>query len=136
METYERKSMPTIQIDVEIPDIPLSVKKDVGEDMLLCALSEWGGYDDNGVFQVTLSEDNMGYFVFDPDGGMTHPKFISYTAFFDEHLVLIWLAQIKNYRHDWIEFAFRSKDANYDEYDALTCDAVLQNMLYGEVVYG
>jgi hypothetical protein len=129
----------TVTIEVEIPLIPDAEKLKVGEWMLLDALAYWSsGYDDEGNFQTTPIKANgtrVGYTVFDP-AGMSEPKHIYFTKFFDEHLRLIWLAQIKNYRHDWIEFAFRSNDADYDEYDANTTDAVLQNMLYGEVIYG
>jgi hypothetical protein len=75
------------------------------------------------------------YTLTDPDMG----KSVTFTdsEFFDQHFKLIWLGTITNYRHDWISFAFRRGDEeNYDDYDALTVDAVLQNMLYGEIVYG
>jgi len=110
---------------------------ELGEWMADCGINEWSQYDDEGTFKVERVTGTPGetrYVVSDPDEG----KAVAFTAteFFRKHVELIWLATIDNYRHDWIEFAFRSKDADADEYDANTCDAVLQNMLYGEVVYG
>jgi hypothetical protein len=109
---------------------------EVGNWMALCALAEWSNYDDNGTFEVNtikFGDDNK-YFVSDPDEDAS----VTFTGreFFEAHKRLIWNAEIDNYRHDWIEFAFKSKGAEPDEYDALTCEAVLQNLLYGEIVYG
>lgn len=107
---------------------------EVGEWMLLDGLVQWEQYDDNGVFEVERLDN--GYSVYDPDE-MEKPLLISFNQFFFAHKRLIWNATIDNYRHDWIEFAFKSKGAEVDEYDANTCDAVLQNMLYkGKVIYG
>lgn len=111
--------------------------EEVGEWMTDCALSEWYNYNDEGTFTHSVRRGSPGptvYEVSDPDMG----KSITFTAleFFEKHVELIWLAQITNYRHDWIDFAFKSHGVDADEYDANTCDAVLQNMLYGEIVYG
>lgn len=129
----------TVTIEVEIPVIPHEDKVSIGEGMVELALAEWYRYNDEGTFRhetELVSEDDVeySYTLTDPDEDAS----VTFTdsEFFDKHLELIWLATIKNYRHDWIKFAFKANDAPYDEYDALTVDAVLQNMLYGEIVYG
>ena len=125
----------TVKQTVTIPDMPVSIPE-VGAWMADCALTQWYQYDDEGTFtheQTTINGETY-YSVADPDEG----KRVEFTAttFFEKHAELIWLGTIDNYRHDWIDFAFKSNGADPDEYDANTCDAVLQNMLYGQIVYG
>jgi hypothetical protein len=105
---------------------------EVGNWMLNCAIREWIRYDDADTFEV----DWFGYGVIlrDPDN-MDMSVFITHTQFFNMHKELIWHGKITNYRHDWIDWAFKSNDADADDYDDLTCEAVLQNMLYGEIIY-
>lgn len=124
----------TVTTKVTIPDTIDPIE--AGRDMVGCALAQWYQYDDEGTFQDESADVNgeTYYSVADPDEG----KRVEFTAtqFFAKHVELIWLATIDNYRHDWIDFAFKSSGADADEYDANTCDAVLQNMLYGSIVYG
>lgn len=106
----------------------------VGQWMLESALSSWYSYDDEGNFSHTWHEDGS-VTISDPDENAELT--ISPEEFFHWHARYIWLAQIDNYRHDWIEFAFKSSGVTADEYDDNTTDAVLQNLLYsGQVIYG
>lgn len=123
----------TVTQNVEVPDMTAS-PAEVGSWMVTEALSQWYQYNDNDTFTHQRDKDNDTWFVFDPDEN----KHVTFTSaeFFRQHATLIWLGTIENYRHDWIDFAFKSHGATPDEYDANTCDAVLQNMLYGSIVYG
>ncbi len=112
---------------------------EVGEWMVEAALRVWYTYNDEGNFthkvrRCKCAKNEASFTLTDPD----EEKTVRFTAddFFRKHVELIWLGTITNYRHDWINFAFKSHDAPADEYDDCTVDAVLQNMLYGEVVYG
>jgi hypothetical protein len=111
-----------------------STPAEIGQWMLDCALTQWYQYDDEGNFDHHSDPLTGNVTISDPD----EEKSITITPyeFFKKHVELIWLATIDNYRHDWIDFAFKSSGADADEYDANTCDAVLQNLLYGEIVYG
>lgn len=123
----------TVHLD---PSTLSATPQHVGQWMASCGISEWFNYDDEGTFSYSTRkvDGDIEYTIVDIDEN----KSLTFTGleFFKKHVELIWLSTITNYRHDWINFAFKSHGADPDEYDANTCDAVLQNMLYGEIVYG
>lgn len=130
----------TVTQTVDLDETTLAgTPAEVGEWMADAALRVWYGYDDDETFRSkVVGRDNPNgptiYHLDDPD--MDVAKTFTALQFFQMHAKLIWLGTIDNYRHDWLNFAFRSSGANADEYDDLTVDAVLQNMLYGKIVYG
>lgn len=108
---------------------------EVGEWMLECAIGEWLRYDDEGTF--TVERYDGGIVVNDPDEREDKGTLmIPFDEFYKKHKSLIYEGKIEGYRLDWILFATRLGGADTDDYDSNTTDAVLQNMLYGEVIYG
>jgi hypothetical protein len=123
----------TVTQTVTIPEM-YGTPAEVGKHMLADALRVWYQYDEMSNFKHEHGH-GIGIAFYDPNF-MTKPRPIGFEAFFRKHVELIWLGTIDNYRHDWIGFAFKSAGADPEDYDDNTVDAVLQNMLYGEVVYG
>lgn len=117
----------------------ITLPKELGLDMIQCGLAEWFGYNDNGTFAaVTHQDEDETFTITDPDEGKT----LTITAedFFNKHKSLIFDGEMVNEEKGaaahWWNWASKVNGASVDDYDAYTCDFVLQILLYGEIVYG